>query len=112
MESYIPEVQFFDLRSDAFTSPELFRVYLRRLLKFRRNIYLRDFLLRLTGISHIAMGSFQYERYWKLGLKRVNSTYLARQFRRVSRPIIKNGIKQICGKNINISIPHPKRNLG
>ena len=38
---------------------------------------------------HTVMGSFLYEGYRKLGLKRINSADLASQFRRVFRPIVK-----------------------
>ena len=65
---------------------------------------------------HTVMGSFLYEGYRKLGLKRINSADLASQFRRVLGPLSKNGqdnicVRDVCGKNINMSIPRSLRNL-
>ena len=49
--------------SDALTCSEVFRFYLRRLTKFRRNIRLDIFLNTYWMKPHTVIGSFLYEGY-------------------------------------------------
>ena len=76
--------------SDALTCPEVFRIYIRRKTKFRKNTFVDIFVNIYWSKLHRVKGSFQYKRYRKLDLKRVNNAYFGRQFRRLFRPIIKN----------------------
>ena len=64
---------------------------------FQRNIHMDIFLNIYWMKPHTVMGSFLYEGYRKLGLKRINSADLASQLRRVFRPIVKKkGQDSIC----------------
>ena len=53
---------------------------------------------------HAVMGSFLYEGYRKLALKRINSADLASQFRRVFRPIVKKPSGQYLCKRYVVKI--------
>ena len=90
--------------SDALTYSEVFRFYLRRYSKFRRNTLMDIFVNTCLTEPHTVMGSFLSEGYWKLSLKQINSAGLASQFRRVFRPIVRKRSGQYLSERYGAEI--------